>query len=180
MATPQEIRSIRLKNDYKEMCNIRGSIIQWRAVKGTPPVVEAYEITVNIKSIISQRPDYRDQHLIRIDVPSNYPTSPPSIVMVSDPVVFHPNWYRDKRWCSGTFWDMSEGLGHFVIRMIRTLQYDPNITNAGSAANSDANNWYIANRHRNLFPCDQQTLPDPMNTKKFEIQNPTKKKFDIQ
>lgn len=179
MATSQEIRNARLKNDYGQMCNIRGSIIQWRAVKGTPPFVEAYELTVNIRSIISSTPDYRDQHVIRIDIPSDYPTSPPVVTMVSDPVVFHPNWWKHKTWCYG-YWEISERLGNHVIRMLRTLQYDPNITDEYSAANEDAKNWYIANRHSRLFPCDRQSLPNPANSKKFEIQNLSKKKFEIQ
>lgn len=180
MPTPQEIRNIRLRNDHTEMCNIRGSIIQWRDIKGVPPFVEAYELTVNIRSIISSRPDYRDRHIIRIEVPSDYPTSKPSVIMVSDPVIFHPNWFNHKTWCPGP-WKISEGLGHHVIRMLRTLQYDPDITNEGSPANRAAKDWYMANRHRNLFPCDKQTLPDPMRVKsKFEIQVPAKKKFEIQ
>jgi ubiquitin-protein ligase len=176
--TPQETRNDRLMNDYKEMCNIRGPIIQWRAIKGVPPLVEAYELTVNVRSVISSKPDYRDRHVIKIEIPSGYPLSPLSMTMTSDPVVFHPNWYKRKTWCFGS-WNPLEGLGHLVIRMLRTLQYDPNITNEESPANWDAKEWYLANRHRNLFPCDRQILPDPMKSK-FEIQTITKKKFEIQ
>lgn len=178
MATPQEIRHIRLKNDYKEMCNIRGPIIQWKATKGTEPIVEAYQLTVNIRSIIGSRPNYRDQHVINIVLSGSYPLAAPSVTMASDPVIFHPNWFPNKTWCFGS-WAMSEGLGHYVIRMLRTLQFDPNITNENSPANREAKDWYVANRGRNIFPCDTQTLPDPMKSK-FEIQNPVKKKFIIQ
>lgn len=179
MTTPQEIRQIRLKNDYKEMCNIRGPIIQWRATKGTEPYVEAYQLTVKIRSIVGRRPDYRDQHTINVVLSGSYPLAAPTVTMVSDPVIFHPNWWFNNRtWCYGS-WFMSEGLGHHVIRMLRTLQFDPDITNEGSAANSDANTWYLVNRGGNIFPCDKQTLPDPMKSK-FEIQNPVKKKFIIQ
>lgn len=182
METPQDVRNARLLGDYSEMCNIRGSIIQWRAVKGAPPYVEEYELTVNIRSIISARPDYRDQHVIKIELPGDYPRFQPAVIMVSMPVVFNPNWWGPKKnyeWCPGS-WDFSEGLGHHVIRMLRTLQYDPNIINVISPANGDANKWYKENRHRNLFPCDRQILPDPMNTNKFRIQAPVKKRFDIQ
>jgi|CXWL01.1.fsa_nt_gi ubiquitin-protein ligase len=179
MSTPQEIRNTRLKNDHQDMCNIRGPIIQWRAVKGAPPFVEKYELAVNIRSIISSRPDYRDQHVITIEMPSDYPNSQPLVQMVSDPGVFHPNWFTYKTWCPG-FWRFSEGLGLHVIRMLRTLQYDLVITNKNSAANRDAKSWYEANCHRNLFPCDTQNLPSPLKAKKFEVQTPANKKFDIQ
>jgi ubiquitin-protein ligase len=127
MATSQEIRNLRLKSDYKEMCNIRGPVISWRATRGTPPYVEEYLLTVNLRSIIGEGPTYRDQHIISVELPGGYPTTPPHVVMVSEPVVFHPNWWAQKHWCYGT-WDISEGLGHHLIRMLRTLQYDPVIT----------------------------------------------------
>ncbi|OLE52068.1 MAG: hypothetical protein AUG51_19945 [Acidobacteria bacterium 13_1_20CM_3_53_8] len=177
MPTPQEIRNIRLKSDYKEMCNIRGPIISWRAIRGTPPYVEAYMLKVNVRSIVGQRPDYRDQHDIYVEMPSNYPSAPPKAEMVSDTVIFHPNWWPDKRWCYGT-WDMSEGLGYYVIRMIRTLQFDPIITDENSSANPAAKDWYLANRRLGIFPCDTQVLPDPERSKN-EIQPKVRKKFEF-
>jgi ubiquitin-protein ligase len=177
MPTPQEARMLRLKSDYKEMCNIRGQIISWRAIVGTPPYVEEYLLTLNVRSIIGPEPEYRDQHVVSVEVTDNYPATPPSVVMVSDPNVFHPNWWIDKHWCYGT-WDVSEGLGHFVIRMIRTLQFDPIITNENSPANEAAMNWYLENQRRNLFPCDQQTLPNP-STSKNESPLAIKKMFRI-
>jgi ubiquitin-protein ligase len=179
MSTPQEQHRIRIKNDYQEMLNIKGRIVDWKPVVGTPPYVEAYELTVNVRTIIGSRPEYRDTHIIRVTLPANYPTVPPLVVMQSSPQPFHPNWYRDQHWCFGT-WDISEGLGHHVIRMIRTLQFDPEITNAGSAANGEARDWYLANQHRNLFPCDRKTLPDPTSKKVFQFENKVgKKTFEI-
>jgi ubiquitin-protein ligase len=174
MSTSHEIRNIRLENDHKAMCNILGPIIQWRAVKGTPPFVEAYELTVNIRSIISSTPDYRDQHVIRIEIPGDYPKSPPLAVMISDPVVFHPNWFaHNKKYCPGS-WAFSEGLGDHVIRMLQTLQYDPDVTDEDDAANKAAAYWYVTNRNRGLFPCDTQKLPSPLKIKIFAIQTANK------
>ena len=179
MATPQEQRRIRLKNDYKTMQNIKGAMVQWRPLVGEPPYVEKYELTVNVRTIISSRPEYRDRHVIYVTLPSGYPhNSAPQIVMQTNPQPFHPNWFGDKRWCYGS-WDVSEGLGHHVIRMIRTLQFDPDITNENSAANGEANRWYLANLNRGLFPCDRQTLPDPTG-KIFRMHSQARKRFDIQ
>lgn len=171
MSTPQEIRRIRLENDYKEMRNIQGSIVSFEA-KGTPP--DEYILTVKVKGIIGPGPDYREEHLLEMKLPASYPASAPEIVMKSHPKPYHPNWFLNGKWCSGD-WDMVEGLGHLVVRMIRTLQYDIEITNENSPANTDAKDWYVKNRHRGFFPCDRQTLPDPTKTR-FEIKSSESKK----
>ena len=164
MATPQEIRKIRLANDYKQMCNLKGRIISWIAKKGTAPYIEEYEITIYVRTIIGVRndsPEYRDSSVVRITLPPDYPMKPPQTVMVTSPQPYHPNWFVAKRrWCFGT-WMVSEALGDYVIRMIKTLQFDPNITNEYSPANSDANAWYISKKNSGLFPCDRTKLPDP-------------------
>lgn len=178
MATPQEQRKIRLSNDYREMENIKGSIIQWRPLIGEGTNIEKYEITINVRSIIGPGPDYRGNHVIHLTLPSDYPFSPPQIVMQSSPQPYHPNWFSDKRWCYGS-WDVSEGLGHHVIRMIRTLQFDREITNENSFANRDATGWYTGNLNRDWFPCDRQILPDPTK-RRFEVKQNIKKTFSIQ
>ena len=45
--------------------------------------------------------------------------------------------------------------------MIRTLQYDMEITNEHSPANEEARNWYLRMRNSGIFPCDRQEMPDP-------------------
>ena len=175
--TPQEIRNLRLKNDYKEMVNIKGSIISWEATKGTPPYVEEYNVTINIRGIVGEGPKYRNSHIIYLKLPPNYPIAAPQVEMISKPIVYHPNWYRAGKWCYGT-WLMSEGLGHHIIRMIRTLQYDLDITNENSPANSSANSWYKSHKRSGIFPCDSTILPDPTK-KKMTMQFQTKKKFKI-
>jgi len=182
--TPQEVRKIRLKNDYKQMTNIKSSIIDWKPIKGSPPLVEEYELTINVKSIVGPGINYRDKHVVRISLPGGYPNSAPDTVMITTPQPYHVNWFSNGKWCYGT-WDRSEGLGEHVIRMVRTLQFDPEITNVHSAANSEAGSWYSNNYGRKLFPCDRQTLPDPTKTNnptkliKFQVHNITKKKFHV-
>ena len=56
---------------------------------------------------------------------------------------------------------MSEALGDHVIRMIKTLQFDLDITNENSPANNEANAWYISKKYSGIFPCDKTKLPDP-------------------
>jgi len=175
--TPQEVRTIRLQNDYKQMRNIKGSIIEWKPIKGTPPIIEEYELTINVKSIIGPGVNYRNKHIVVVSIPSNYPNSPPNTVMISTPQPYHVNWFSDGKWCYGT-WDKSEGLGEHIVRMVRTLQFDPEITNVHSAANSGAGSWYSNNIDKGLFPCDLQVLPDPTKSK-FQIHTVAKKKFQV-
>lgn len=167
MATPQDIRKRRLATDYQEMLNLRGDIISWEPVQGEPPHVEEYDMVVRVRTIISPEPTYKDEHQIKIILPAAYPQAPPQVEILGDNP-YHPNWFTNNRWCYGT-WDMSERLGHHIIRMIRTLQYDLEITNEHSPANKEANAWFIKNRHSGWFPCDTQFLPDPTRSKKFEL-----------
>jgi ubiquitin-protein ligase len=177
MTTAREQREIRLKNDYREMCNIRGPIIQWRAVAGRPPFVDAYDLVVSVRSIVGRGPQYRGQHSVAVRLPSNYPAdSAPEIRMTSTPLPFHPNWYVSGLWCPGANTSSHEGLGRHVVRMVRTLQFDLEITNPGSAANTAARDWFRANLRTGLFPCDDQQLPDP-TTSSFD--SPLGKKFQI-
>jgi ubiquitin-protein ligase len=177
MATPQERRRIRLKNDYAEMVNIKGDIVNWKILNGSAPYVEGYELTVNIRTITSSRPDYRSRHVLQVTLPPDYPFSAPLTIMSTMPAPFHPNWFRDGRWCYGS-WDIAEGLGHHIIRMVRTLQFDPDITNPNSPANGDASYWYRSNQLRGWFPCDRTILPDPTKSR-FVIDEKPRKTFRI-
>src|ERR1700688_2563632 len=127
--TPVEQRQIRLRNDYATMENIRTPWLNWKALKGTVPLVEEYEIDLRLRTIIDSRPTYRDRHVIRVTLGPSYPlTSAPWVQMITRPPPFHPNWFTSGQWCFGT-WLYSESLGAHVIRMIQTLQFDEHITN---------------------------------------------------
>lgn len=181
MATPQEMRRIRLRNDYAQMVNLnsQGNLISWVAVGGQAPEVEAYELTIRVRSFVDASGRTRGEHTMRLELPADYPTSPPRIAMTSRPYVFHPNWWpMDGAWCYGR-WMPAESLGNHVIRMIRTLQFDPEITNPDSPANRDAKEWYLRQRSRSPgdFPCDQQALPDPTKNTRWEVT--PQKRFEI-
>jgi|GEM_PF-6647177 len=105
--------------------------------KGTEPYVEEYKIALHIRTIVGadrEGPLYRDAGVITVALPPDYPMRLPKTVMVSAPQPFHPNWFTSKNWCFGT-WSMSEVLGDHVIRMVKTLQFDLDITNEHSPAN---------------------------------------------
>jgi len=162
--TPQEVRKTRLGNDYKQMLRLKGDVISWRALKGEAPYIEEYEITVNVRTITGINalgsPQYRNSSVVTVTIPAEYPMAAPKVIMRTDPKPFHPNWYTNKTWCYGT-WFPSEALGDFVIRMVKTLQFDQTITNEFSPADSEANDWYKKNMRSGYFPSDTTPLPDP-------------------
>jgi hypothetical protein len=176
-ARPHEVRRTRLRNDYATMENIRRPWLNWKAIAGTPPFVEQYELALRLRTIIGPAPDYKDDHTIRVTLGPDYPIqSPPSVQMLSRPLPFHPNWWPSGMWCYGTWW-VYESLGAHIVRMIQTLQFDPEITQGGHRANGQAADWYNANRTCNWFPCDRTPLPDPTGAlaqpphkrRKFEV-----------
>jgi ubiquitin-protein ligase len=161
------------------MENIRRPWLSWKAIGGVEPFVEQYEIALRLRTIIGPTPDYRDDHVIRVSLGPDYPIlSAPRVQMLTRPPPFHPNWWPSGQWCYGTWW-VYESLGAHIVRMIQTLQYDPEITQGADRANGKASDWYNANRSRGWFPCDNTPLPDPtgapaesQKTRKFQIRLP--------
>ena len=152
-----ELHKIRLASGYKEMCRIANSpMVSWKATKGEAPYVEEYLLTINVRTY-SGPGKIINTCKVRISIPANYPQVAPITIMEA-PIVFHPNWWSDGRWCCGKY-KITESLGNYVVRLIQTLQFDPIVTNPDSAANHDAKKWYLDNK--NLFPSDKQPLPNP-------------------
>ncbi len=175
MSTPQEIRRARLVEDHRQMRRIHSNVVQVEAF-GSPP--EKYVLAVNVRTITGPQPRYRTSQRVEVVLPSEYPFAKPLIKMLDRPQPYHPNWWDDGTWCLGDDWDPEESLGYAVLRMIRTLQFDPDITNPKSAANSYAARWYQESLHKNLFPCDRSVLPDPDHNL-FNLQQSQRGKFQI-
>lgn len=158
-----ETSRARRASDYMELMSMRGPVLDVKPVSGIPPYVDAYEITIHVRSIVGPEPTYRGVHKVHISLPAGYPTSDfPKAVMISKPYVYHTNWFRSGAWCYGSGSHCTEGLGNFVIRLIKSLQFDENLIDTESAANLDAANWYKQHRHiHGMFPCDTTKLPHP-------------------
>lgn len=167
--TPQEQRRLRLKNDYQQMERIRSERIDWEPSSGSPPHVEAYRLDVEVPTIVGPGPDYRSSHEITVELPSTYPRNNPDITMLTEPPPYHPNWYSSGRWCYGN-WQMIEGLGQHVVRMLRTLLFDPSITRPNSPANAEAARWYRRHVGQGRFPIEDIAFPDP-TTSTFEVES---------
>lgn len=133
-------------------------MIDWKVSKGKEPRVEEYIMTIHVHTFVSQTRTV-DQIKVKVTLPPTYPTNAPIIQAIGEEGQsrpYNPNWHRDGKYC-GNIWNIKESLGNHIVRMIQTLQYDPLIINPGSAANGEANSWYLNNKER--FPCDTQPLP---------------------
>lgn len=170
MVTPEEIRIERLRSDSVEMGRLQRTFIRVTPY-GTPP--ESYQLTINVRSIIGPGPDYRNEHTVRLQLGSGYPFSRPHLTILTFPPPFHPNWFLDGGWCGGE-WQPEESLAQHVLRMIRTLQFDPAVTNPDSPANDKAATWYRRHEHAGLFPCDRTPLPDPSRSR-VELEVPRRR-----
>ena len=159
-----EIRNVRLANDYQEMCNMRGKLLDWKVLKGVPPHVEEYELYINLKSAIDTSSNFRTTHIVKVILPPAYPKKVPNIFMLSVPKIAHPNWYQDGRWCNGSY-NLRESLGTLVRRMMATIQFDPNFANPDSAADSTVLTWYKRQLSLGMLPFDNTQLPDPKGSK---------------
>lgn len=157
MATPEELRTQRLRNDYAEMRRLHGEVIRVTAA-GDPPA--SYRLQVRVKTIMGPGPTHRREHEVQVDLPAGYPwNTPPEVRMLTLPPPFHPNWFRNGLWCGGD-WNPEESLARHVLRMVQTLQFQLDVTNPGSPANAEAAEWFRRNKEKGLFPCDRSILPD--------------------
>jgi ubiquitin-protein ligase len=91
---------------------------------------------------------------IRIELPSEYPTAAPKSSV--DPIVYHPNVWTHGAICMGNNWSSGEFLDLYVLRILKTLTFDPLLTNVDSPANREAAEWYRNKKHdTRSFPSDQ-------------------------
>ena len=172
MPDPREIRNTRLNNEYIELMRINCSIIQIEPLGNTP--YEKYKITFNIRTIISPEPSYRSKTVCILTIPARYPKAPPEIMATTTPYPWHINWFTTGRWCIG-YWNIEESLANFIYRCAKTLQFDPEIANPESVANSSAVPFWEANKHNcQVIPSDNQVLPtlDALTINERERANP--------
>lgn len=167
MPTPREIQNIRISNDYKKMCNLLCDAISWIPIIGEPPYIKEYKIILRIRTIVGldtlSAPIYRDCNEVILKLPENYPYGAPQVIMKSP--IFHPDWYEpfgnqtDYIWSCG-MWNAVESLDEFVIRMVKSMQFEISVIALQSSSNNKACQWVLENLNTSLFPCDKSILPD--------------------
>jgi ubiquitin-protein ligase len=185
MIDQRALRQRRLKNEYDELMNISGSIIQIEPLGDSP--YERYRVTFNIRTVIGPAPMYRAKTVCLLTIPTGYPDHAPKIAVESNsmPPPWHVNWYGGGTWCFGG-WTKEESLVNYIYRCAKTIQFCPDFTDAryDAAANKEAVTFWTENIGRSgIIPSDVQTLPtiDDQSTSspRIEIHKPEKPKIVI-
>lgn len=161
-------RNVRLAADYRQMLKIQDRpYLSWIVTKGEPPYAEEYLLTIRLRMyVLSQQSGkyivgVRNQCTVKITLWDSYPHIAPNIRMLSIPPVFHPDWYSKGTYCSSVPWRNECSLKDYVLRMLKTLMYDPFTMATETPANYKALEWYRKNRERHdLFPCDSSVLSE--------------------
>lgn len=161
-------RTERLSADYREMMKIQDRpYLKWIATKGELPCAEEYLLTVKVRTYVFRAAANAcavgtiHECMIRLTLWDSYPYVAPHVKMLSIPPVFHPDWFSKGTYCPPVPWRAEDSLKDYVLRMIRTLQYDPSLIESDSPANYKALDWYRKNSHNaSLFPSDTTALTE--------------------
>lgn len=137
------IRIQRLANDFQDVSNLVATS-QGRTVidstEGNPPycyVIKYYG--KGIESLKDGKPKFRNEHRVKIELGSEYPSSMPTAEFLTP--IFHPNIWQDGKVCFGYYWSISQPLTEVVTRVEKLIQYSRDIMNLDSPANIEAKKW---------------------------------------
>lgn len=163
-----ENRNERLARDFRDMLTIQDRpYLSWIATKGDLPYAEEYLITVRLRSYALTLIDGKytvstiDSCTVKVTLWDSYPLIAPNIRMLSIPPVFHPCWYSKGTYCPSELWRPEMSLKDYIMRMVRTIAYDPALSDVPSPANFKALSWYKKHRDdEKLFPSDHTELTE--------------------
>jgi ubiquitin-protein ligase len=148
----------RLQSDYERLQRLvnQSDLVRIVSMSGNPP--EAYLIEFychGIESLSSDRPVYRDQHQLRIELPAGYPSTRPGLTFLTP--IFHPNILTQHYVCIGP-WYASKWLDELVIMIAEMIQYKipPTRDTEVDVLNKGAVSWL--NRHRSMLPIDKRDI----------------------
>ena len=161
-------REERLSADYREMLKIQDRpYCSWIVTKGEKPCAEEYLLTVRLRTYALTASSGRytvgviRRCVIRVTLWDSYPQVAPSIRMLTLPPAFHPDWYSKGTYCAAGMWSPDLSLKDYLLRMIDTLRYRPELIGTGAPANYKALEWY--RKHCGdgaLFPSDPIELTE--------------------
>lgn len=150
-----DVKTMRRVADLERLGRLRDKhpqLITRMAVAGTP--MDRVSLVLSMPTAGSASyPDVIEDHVdVEIQVPGEYPRSPP-LVRVSS-TVWNPNVYASGLVCIGPIWIPTEGMDLFLVKMVRLLAFDPKIVNPDSPANLDAAKWYkkLKDQRPGFFP----------------------------
>ncbi len=146
-----DVRERRLEEDWRRLRELssESSLISPEAIFGEPP--EAFRIRFNCRGVTELGPDgpiFGDHHEVEIQLPINYPSSPPRLRWLSP--IFHPNINREGTEVCLAVWYPSKFLDEVCIMLGKMIQYR-NFDHT-SPLRLDAALWAKSNGH--LLPVD--------------------------
>ena len=139
---PMRIR--RLMADAEQMSRVFAHfpLIRIVSVEGNPP--DKYRIEYNVRGLARSydgQPIYRDQHLVEIQLTSDYPRQSPKCRMLTP--IFHPN-FDPSIICVGDHWTAAEKLADLVVRIGEMIAYQA--YNIKSPLDGEAAMWADLNQ----------------------------------
>ena len=161
-------RNSRLEQDYREMLKIQNRpYLSWIVTKGEPPFAEEYLLDIRVRTYAYRMDEngYKigviDRCTVKVTLWPSYPDAMPDVRMLNIPPVFHPDWYSRGVYSPPQPRRREESLKDHILRMIATLQYDPQLIKDDAPANFKALEWYKKNRENaSLFPSDTTLLTE--------------------
>jgi|GEM_PF-1740747 ubiquitin-protein ligase len=161
-------RNERLRADFYDMLSIRNRpYLSWTATKGDLPCAEEYLLDIRLRSYALSADHGRytvgvtHGCTVKVTLWDSYPETAPYIKMLSLPPVFHPCWYSKGVYCPPRKWRADCSLKDYILEMLRTLRYDPELIESDAPANYKALDWYLKHRDDTaLFPSDTTELSE--------------------
>ena len=104
------VREDRLWSENEAMKKFQSNVVRWQPVNSNKPP-DVYRFDYSLKSVIgidkNGSPQYHTGFTVEIHYKPDYPRSSPEVRLTNKPWPFHPNIWRDGRFCL-------EGTQHWI------------------------------------------------------------------
>lgn len=161
MMTPEQMRLLRLKNEYDMIQRLpENDVYSIKPSPGQqPPLVSSYDVTYNIPTYINDGRELQNRTVVRFQLTEDFPRSEPCIKVVEGAVPFHVHCYDSGSLSPGNFWNPSRWLYELFNFIGEMLQWQKNRINVHSCCSREAVQFYLANPDK--FPTDNRPMPQP-------------------
>jgi ubiquitin-protein ligase/DNA-directed RNA polymerase subunit RPC12/RpoP len=152
---PMRIRRLMADAENTKRLFSQFQLIRVVSTEGEPP--EKYRVEYNVRGLArgnNGQPSFRDQHLVEIQLTSDYPRQSPKCRMLTP--IFHPN-FDPTIICVGDHWTAAEKLSDLIIRIGEMIAYQA--YNIKSPLDGEAAMW--ADLNQSKFPVDKRSLIPP-------------------
>lgn len=152
---PMRIRRLVADAEHMQKVFEGFPLIRLVGMAGNPP--DKYRIEYRVRGIAkgeNGQTFYRDEHLVEIQLTSEYPRQSPKCRILTP--IFHPN-FDPAVICVGDHWTAAERLADLVVRIGEMIAYQT--YNIKSPLDGEAAMW--ADMNQPIFPIDSRSLTPP-------------------